>query len=113
MRLHTKVWQIKLDVAKDFEVGLLGRDKLKQYEGMILLFPHQGFWPIHTMGLDYPIDVIWLDRNNMVVDMVTLTPDTPGVMNDLPADKAIELNAGMAKLSGIRVGEHLTLSNSK
>lgn len=46
--------------------GLLGRMKLKSDEGIWLL-PSRG---IHTIGMLFPIDLIYLDENNRVLHVV-------------------------------------------
>ena len=46
--------------------GLLGRMKLRSDEGLWLV-PCQG---IHTIGLVFPIDVIYLDDNHRVIHLI-------------------------------------------
>ena len=46
--------------------GLLGTLKLKSGEGMWVV-PSQG---VHTIGLLFPVDVIYLDAENRVLDLV-------------------------------------------
>jgi uncharacterized protein len=46
--------------------GLLGRMKLKSDEG-IWLAPSRG---IHTIGMLFPIDLIYLDESNRVLDVI-------------------------------------------
>ena len=112
MRLFTDIGVFKVDVAEDTEIGLLNRRRLRSFEALLLNFPTEGFWGIHTMGLPYPIEIVWLDKNNMVVDKTNLPAETPGVYPDLPALNVLEFNAGMATIAGIRVGDHLTLSTT-
>ncbi len=47
-------------------VGLLGRKKLRNTEGLWVV-PCQG---IHTVGLLFPIDVIYLDRDQQVIHVI-------------------------------------------
>jgi uncharacterized membrane protein (UPF0127 family) len=46
--------------------GLLGKLKLKSGEGMWVV-PSQG---VHTIGVLFPVDVVYLDADNRVVDLV-------------------------------------------
>lgn len=112
MRLFTDIGVFKVDVAADPMVGLLGRRQLRPFEALLLEFPAEDFWGIHTMGLPYPIEIVWLDRNDMVVDKINLPADTPAVHPDLPALRVLEFNRGMATIAGIKVGEHLNLSTA-
>lgn len=60
-----------LEVAQSFESrmrGLLGRDGL---EGALLLRPARS---VHSLGMRFPIDVAFCDRNLVVLDTVRLRP---------------------------------------
>jgi uncharacterized membrane protein (UPF0127 family) len=112
MRLYTDIGVFEVDVAANPAIGLLGRRKLRRYEAMLLEFPFSDFWGVHTMGMNYPIDIVWLDKDNMIVDKTTLSAETPGVYPDLPAVRVLEFNAGIAAIAGFNIGEHLTLSTT-
>lgn len=112
MRLYTDIGVFEVDVAANPAIGLLGRRKLRNYEAMLLEFPFSDFWGVHTMGMNYPIDIVWLDKNNMIVDKTTLSAETPGVHPDLPAVRVLEFNAGISAIAGFNIGEHLTLSTT-
>ncbi|MBI5148008.1 MAG: DUF192 domain-containing protein [Parcubacteria group bacterium] len=104
----------KLDVAdtdQKRETGLSGRERMADDEGMIFLFGHSVLWPIWMKGMNFPIDIVWLNANK-VIDIKRNTPpeDVPVPVSYYPvseADAVIELNAGMADKAGIRLGDRI------
>ena len=104
----------KLDVAdtdQKRETGLSGRERMADDEGMIFLFGRSALWPIWMKGMNFPIDIIWLNANK-VVDIKRSVPpeDVPSPTRYYPvseADAVIELNAGMAERAGIKLGDRM------
>ena len=84
--------------------GLLGRSDLPRGEG-ILLRPAGS---IHTFFMRFPIDVVFLDGDDRVLEVVPrLAPwRAAGVKG---ARSVLELAAGEADARGIRAGSMLTL----
>ncbi|MCK9486737.1 MAG: DUF192 domain-containing protein [Dehalococcoidia bacterium] len=85
--------------------GLLGHPSLAPGEGL-LLAPCNS---VHTVGMRYPIDVLFLDRSGRVARAVhTLTPGhiVPYVRG---ATQAIELPAGTLQATGVRAGDEVWL----
>ncbi|MFC0253906.1 DUF192 domain-containing protein [Massilia consociata] len=84
--------------------GLLGRAALGPRQGMLL--PHCGM--IHTFGMRYPIDVVYLDRRNRVLKVsAALAPRR--MDGHWRARSVLELAAGSAAACGIRPGCTLAL----
>lgn len=85
--------------------GLLGRRSLPEGEGILL----RPAGTIHTFCMRFPIDVVFLDRDLVVV----------AIVRDLPpwrmaakrgARAAVELAAGECRRRGLEVGERLILA---
>ena len=84
--------------------GLLGRAALGPRQGMLL--PKCGM--IHTFGMAYPIDVVYLDRRNRVLKVSpALAPRR--MDGHWRARSVLELAAGVAQACGIRPGCALAL----
>ena len=84
-------------------VGLLGRSLLP--EGEALFFPQCS--SIHTVGMRFPIDVVFVDRNWQVV---VLKPHLQPGRFVLPVPKAwgvVEMASGSLARVTIQVGDHL------
>jgi uncharacterized membrane protein (UPF0127 family) len=88
--------------AKERMRGLLGRDSLHCDEAL-LLHPCRS---IHTFGMRFAIDVLFLDRHRRVA---TLHHDVPRrrVLFNLRATQTLELPSGTARRHGIAVGDQL------
>ena len=84
--------------------GLLGRERLP--EGEALIFP--GCSSIHTIGMRFPIDAIFVDRDWRVVALHSVRP---GRMM-LPVRKAwgvVETPAGTIAQTRVAIGDRLCL----
>lgn len=85
--------------------GLLGRHKLRSDEA-VWVVPSRG---IHTFGLLFQIDVIYLDSECRVVHLIeNLGPLRIGPIR-LRCDSVLELPAGSIYNSGTQVGDQLLI----
>ncbi|MBC7233040.1 MAG: DUF192 domain-containing protein [Chloroflexi bacterium] len=97
-----------LEIARDVRSrtrGLIGHAPLEP--GQALLLPHSRW--IHTFGMSFPIDVIYVDGKWRIV---ALTENLPPRRIDRPVLRAqgvIEMKAGEIRRLGLSVGEHLEL----
>jgi uncharacterized protein len=86
--------------------GLLGRSGLAAEDGL-LIRPTNA---IHTCFMRFPIDAVFLDRDFVVVGVVTeLRPWR--FAGRRRAKAVLELAAGESRRRGIRVGERLSLAD--
>jgi uncharacterized membrane protein (UPF0127 family) len=85
--------------------GLLGRRSLPPGEG-ILLRPAAS---VHTFFMRFPIDLVFLDRENVVVGIEREVPPwrTAGKRG---ARSVVELSAGEAGRRDLRVGDDLVVN---
>lgn len=89
--------------------GLSGRDGLGANEGLLFIFPFssvQGFW---MKGMKFPIDIIWISEGK-VIGFSENVPVPQGVSLQVysspqEADQVLEINAGLVKTKGIKVGD--------
>lgn len=80
-------------------VGLLLQRELPESEGLWL----RPCASVHTIGMAYPIDVVFLSREGLVQKLVTaLKPWRFSA--SASADSVLELRAGVACRLGVRVG---------
>jgi uncharacterized membrane protein (UPF0127 family) len=81
--------------------GLLGR-RLREGEGMVL---RPGF-SVHTSFMHYPIDVVFLDQDQTVVEIAAnLKPWRTASCRS--AREVVELRAGEAERRGLKVGDRV------
>lgn len=81
--------------------GLLGREGIEE-DGALLIKPCMG---VHTFGMKFPIDVLFLDGRHRVVKIRTDMP--PNRLSEIvPAARSVlELKAGSLTASETRVGD--------
>lgn len=85
--------------------GLLGRPPLQAGQGMLLL----SCWLIHTFGMGYPIDLVYLRRDGTVLK-VTAALAPRRMSGCWGAHCVLELAAGEAARCGIAAGVQLPLA---
>jgi uncharacterized protein len=85
--------------------GLLGRTALSRGEGL-LLKPCKG---VHSFFMKFPIDVVFLDRNNLVVAAVEQLRPQRITSIFLRSACAIELPAGTVAQSGTVIGNEVVI----
>ena len=94
-----------VEVAESFRgrfVGLLGRNGV---EGALLLRPA---WSVHTLGMRFPIDVAFLDRDLRVLRTTTMQPWRLG-RPMLSSRAVLEAEAGAFASWELAVGAALEL----
>jgi hypothetical protein len=85
--------------------GLLGRDSLDDDMALVLC----PCLAVHTAFMQFPIDVVFVDRNGYAVHMVhDLQPWR--IAGSLRARAVIELAAGRLKSTGVALGDRLYLT---
>lgn len=84
--------------------GLMGRESLAQGSGLFIV-PCSS---VHTFFMRFPIDVIFVDRQQRVVGMrAAMTPNRP-YAGAWKAHAVVELPAGTIAASATEVGDQLT-----
>ncbi len=87
-------------------VGLLGRRRLEPDSGL-WIFPSRG---IHTLGMLFDIDVVFLDRDLKVVALRERVRPFSMTGLYLNAESVLELPSQTISKSGTEVGDELTIS---
>ena len=92
-----------LEVADTGEArrkGLLGRDGV---DGALLIVPARS---VHSLGMRFPLDVAWCDRDLQVVRIARLAPHRL-TRSVLRAHAVLEAEAGSFARWNLTVGDHL------
>ena len=82
--------------------GLLRHERLEAGEGLWIV-PCEA---IHTFGMKFPIDVVFLSRQREVVKIVPALPRWR-IAVCFRAHSVLELGAGQAEAAGLRIGDQL------
>ena len=89
-------------------VGLLGRRRLEPDSGL-WIFPSRG---IHTLGMLFAIDVVFLDRDMKVVALRERVRPFSMTGLYLNAESVLELPSQTISKSGTEVGDELKISTA-
>jgi protein-S-isoprenylcysteine O-methyltransferase Ste14/uncharacterized membrane protein (UPF0127 family) len=89
--------------------GLLGRDSLPAGEGL-LLDPCRA---IHTVGMRFPIDAVFLDGYGRVVRIAERIRPHRFMVGSLHAKRVLELPAGTIDSTGTKVGDSIRLEEQE
>lgn len=103
--------------AREKEIGLGNRDSLASGQGMLFVYDHKERYPFWMRGMRFPIDILWID-DKTIVDISKNVPVSDKPVKDLPlyhpvvpADKVLEINAGLSDKFGITVGNTIKIKN--
>ena len=94
--------------------GLSGRVSLEEDRGMLFLFglpSVQNFW---MKGMNFPLDMIWIKGDTIIGFVENAQPDNsqmPVIYSSSESvDKVLEINAGLARKFGIRIGDRVLIN---
>lgn len=100
---------------KDTQRGLQGRKGLGHNRGMLFVFDHDDRYRFWMKGMKFPIDIIWLDRQERIVaigENVPPCPADPCPVYRPPANAryVLEVSAGFGRAHGLKPGSHVRIS---
>jgi len=98
MKLNVKIYSS----IKDRAFGLIGHKKAEP----VLFYTR---WGIHTIRLKFPIDVLVLDKDDVVVKLTENLKPNRFFVWPPKYNKVIELPAGFIKKLGIGTGNKINL----
>ena len=101
--------RVKAELAESFwqkAVGLMFRKELKPNQALLFPFSYDSYHAIWMLGMNFPIDIIWLSSGKKVVGMSEKAqPWSPDIF--YPRQRAryvLELQSGFCKKHGIKIG---------
>lgn len=88
------------------ERGLMYRNSMPADHGMLFVMPREDTWSFWMHETRIPLDIIFLDKHGIVIDIQKRAPmDERGMGPALPALYVIELNQGTADKIGLKRGD--------
>jgi uncharacterized membrane protein (UPF0127 family) len=112
-----KVLQVEVMVKpEDLRMGLMFRPSLAPDKGMLFIFGESDFHGIWMKNCRFPIDILWLDEDQKVVDLAEAVP--PCAAEPCPVYKTlrkasyvVELTAGQGRKEKAVVGATVTFAH--
>lgn len=109
VRIGDAVFAAKVaKTPEEREKGLSGTSNLRQDQAMLLVYEDDGKWPIWMKDMNYPIDIVWLDKDKKIVYIVkNAPPESYPYESFTPKQEAryvLELPAGIAGKKSIIIG---------
>lgn len=95
--------------------GLAGRLSLGPDEGLLFVFPSNGYPSFWMKGMRFPIDIVWLSDDWQVLGInADIRPESFPAMYvpSLPVRYVLETNAHWAEQHGVSVGARPTIVGS-
>ena len=105
------VWVASDSISR--EKGLSSVERLRQNEGLLMVFQRNDTWGIWMKDMKIPIDIVWLNSDKKVVHIVTdASPDLSTSKTFYPESLAryvLEISAGTVRRSGIKLDQTAVL----
>ncbi len=106
-----RVWIADTDAKR--AKGLGDIVTLDEDQAMVFVFTTPNYWPIWMKDMYFPIDILWLDEDFVVVDLKeNVSPRTyPNSFEPkVPAQYIVEFNAGALSKGNVGLGSRLPIS---
>ena len=109
-------FEVELSITNEEQMlGLMFRKSLGKNKGMLFVFEKEGgssFWMKNTL---IPLDIIWINENKEVVFISENTQPCKedscfSIAPDKKAKYVLEINAGISKEIGLKVGDRLEIN---
>ncbi len=107
VKIGNHIFRVEIaDTPEKQRLGLMFRKHLASNRGMLFIFDKpdiQTFWMKNTY---IPLDIIFIDANNRIINIVTMPALTRQTCRSLrPALYVLEISAGLADKLGIKPGD--------
>jgi len=108
----------QVEVAKtesQRERGLMYREELGRDKGMLFIFDEDGMYPFWMKNTLIPLDMVWISSTGKVVFIAENVQPCksllcPSVIPGAIAKYVLEVNAGICKDIGLKVGDSLSIN---
>lgn len=118
MKVGERIINVEIaDTEEEQAKGLSDRETLKEDNGMLFVMPKNSFPSFWMKGMQFNIDVIWINENKVVEISKDLpAPDPETSTDELPRYKptqstsyVLEVNTGFVDQNNIKVGQKVEL----
>lgn len=104
--------KLEIEIADGFLkrlLGLMGRKKIPQGRGLLLLPCNS----VHMLFMRFPIDVVYVDENFVIKKIVKNLPTWTGISICFGAKAALEFSAGEVERLNFEIGNSIVRTDLK
>jgi uncharacterized membrane protein (UPF0127 family) len=111
MNISSQTFTIEIATSDaDQAIGLMHRDSMDSDHGMIFVNHDEEVRTFWNHDVHFPLDLVFLNASGNIVSMKMMPAwDESSFSSEVPAQFALEFNAGTAKKIGLTVGEHIDI----
>lgn len=114
-KIATDSSEVKLDVEiadtdYDIQTGLMYRSSMEPNQGMLFVFDDVVERYFYMKNTQIPLDILYVDENRKIVSFQKNTKpfDETSLPSNAPAQYVLEVNAGMADVWSLKVGDSIS-----
>lgn len=104
---------------KEKEIGLSSQSSISKDSGMLFIFDKPDYYSFWMKNMKFPIDIIFIKDNRIVTIHSNVKPSVSGVKDENipiykpeePADKVLEIKAGLSETYGFKNGDEIKIEN--
>lgn len=95
--------------------GLMGRDKLGPYEGMVFIFPKEALRRFWMKDTKLPLDILFFDKDLTLISVFEGAEpySLDSISSLIPAQYVLEIPAGTMENFGLAIGNQMRLFQEK
>ncbi|MFA7319358.1 MAG: DUF192 domain-containing protein [Parcubacteria group bacterium] len=94
----------------EYQKGLGGRRTLCRSCAMLFTFPQKGEYAFWMKDMRFDLDIIWISSGKIVYIEKNFSAHSPEIVRPaVPADRVLEIGAGISEKNGFRVGDSVTV----
>ena len=97
------------DTEEGRSLGLSGREKLGENEGMLFIFDQPGIYSFWMKEMKFPLDFVWIQGDEVVEVRENVGIVEMDIKPKQAIDKVLEVNSGWVKQNNVRVGDKIKL----
>lgn len=97
------------DTEYETQTGLMYRTELKPNHGMLFIFPDVNYRSFYMKNTKIPLDIIYIDENNVVVSIQKNAQpfNEASLPSEAPAKYVLEVNAGLSDSWQLEKGDFI------
>lgn len=108
---------LDIEIAKsDYETqtGLMYRESMQENQGMLFVFSEMSVHSFYMKNTQIPLDIIFIDDTFKIASFQENAEpfDEKSLSSEVPIQYVLEINSGLVKKWGLKVGDRISYSEN-